>query len=95
MTQEIEAKDKRMDDLESQLQSSEALVAEFQRSLQQRDLELDMLRVNLTTSSDAYQGTILHSQAQSMALPTPQIKSSSVPQQTEQVYTFCLSKGDC
>ena len=35
---------KKIGDLESQLQLSEALVADFQKTLQQRDSELEILR---------------------------------------------------
>ena len=38
-------------DLEQQLQSSEALVADYQRGFQQRDSELEALRAKVTTDS--------------------------------------------
>ena len=39
-------------DVEQRLRSSEALVADFQKSLQQRDLELETLRAKVTTHSE-------------------------------------------
>ena len=40
-----------IDDLERQLRSNEALVAEFQKTLQQRDSELEILRSKVSPSS--------------------------------------------
>ena len=37
-----------MGDLQRQLQSSEALVADFKKTLQQRDLELEALRAKVS-----------------------------------------------
>lgn len=60
MIQDIEAKDRRINDLESQLRSSEALLAKFQRSLQQRDLELETMKVNPSAPSLTCHGVVYH-----------------------------------
>ena len=58
MIQDIEAKDRRIDDLERQLRSSEVLVAKLQRSLQQKIFDLETVKVNLTAAGFTCRGIV-------------------------------------